>query len=90
MRRITLHVGFADKASLLLHLAAALLMCQLVLWVTSQQSMDVNIRRAAVSTANERTSERVAPPFRLQSHGLESSPFWYSKHSPVRFSLTPH
>ena len=75
MRRITLHVGFADKASLLLHLAAALLMCQLVLWVTSQQAMDVKTRRAAVSTADERTSERVAPPFRLQSHGRTSRVF---------------
>ena len=82
MRRITLQLGFADRASLLLHLAAALLMCQLVLSVTSQHAMDVAAHRAAASTANERAPERAAPPFRLQSHARTSRVF---AHDPVRY-----
>ena len=75
MRRITLQLGFADKASLLLHLAGALLMCQLMLWITSQRAMDAKTRQAAVSTANERTPERAAPPFRLQFRARTSRVF---------------
>ena len=75
MRRIKWHVGFADRASPLLHLAVALLVCQWVLWGTSQQAKDVKAPRTAVSTANERAPEHAAPPFLLQSPGRTSRVF---------------
>ena len=66
-------LGFAGKASLLLHLAVVLLFLQIALWVNGQQYWVVPSHIAAVSAADEQAGAHTPTPIRSELHDTARS-----------------
>ena len=75
MSRGKWQLGFAGKASLLLHLAAALVLWQLVLWCNGEPLVAHAIRDSVGASANQHAMEIAASPRQLRTQ--EPQPHFY-------------